>query len=317
MQRGSVSDTAGAAATMAGQTACSGMDAPSCGGAGHETVSSVCCRDTAVTAPGQSAERAGGAWCAISRCCSAAGPDSTSRQLSWQPTWRAGGGLHNGGGAEDTHAHLAHGRHARHVGAARPQAANGACLVGALRQAAGQRVQVVRRGGAHKLQQQRAKGPRGVPGRRRATRPRCRCAPPQCAPAAPLGSGLPGCRRRPRGPGGAGGRGQEGVVRGWVQGWPGGAGSLAVPWLQMHAGPAAPRRVPPTSQRSVSEVWLEPSTAGWPQARGATAEVRPSPSGPHRLRPASFSARTRNLRGSGRCAVAAPQHAMQVTPALR
>lgn len=46
-----------------------------------------------------------------------------------------------------------------------------------------------------------------------------------------------------------------------------------------------------------SEVWLEPMRAGTPQGPGGTAAVRPSPSGLHTLRPASFSARTRNLRG--------------------
>lgn len=51
------------------------------------------------------------------------------------------------------------------------------------------------------------------------------------------------------------------------------------------------------SQRMDSEVWLEPMRAGVPQGPGGTAAVRPSPSGLHRLRPASFSARTRNLQG--------------------
>lgn len=57
---------------------------------------------------------------------------------------------------------------------------------------------------------------------------------------------------------------------------------------------AATAALPPTSQRSVSDVWLLPSTLGGPQGPGDTADVLPSPSGLHRLRPASFSARTRN-----------------------
>jgi len=52
-----------------------------------------------------------------------------------------------------------------------------------------------------------------------------------------------------------------------------------------------------TSHRIDSDVWLVPSAVGGEQAAGGTAAVRPSPTGLQLLRPASFSARTRNLQG--------------------
>ena len=104
-----------------------------------------------------------------------------------------------------------------------------------------------------------------------------------------------------------------GAVRGaWVL-WPrgsqhkaGAASSLQA--SQSRPAGGAPRQ--PTSQRSVSEVWLVPSTLGGPQGPGGTADVLPSPSGLHRLRPASFSARTRNLQEGGQAGGRQDQHTL-------